>query len=54
MKIIRSVDEYLEFAKDLDTMSADIYRYLNFNQIESFQKAAAQAVIPVVNVVDAA
>jgi aconitate hydratase 2 / 2-methylisocitrate dehydratase len=49
-----TVDEYLEYAKDLDTMSSEIYRYLNFDQIESFQKSAAQAVIPAVNVVDAA
>jgi len=49
-----TVEEYLVYAKDLDTMSSEIYRYLNFDQIESFQKSAAQAVIPVVNVVDAA
>jgi len=32
--------EYLEFAKNLDAMSADIYRYLNFDQILAFQKKA--------------
>ena len=32
--------EYLEYAKNLDSMSAEIYRYMNFDQIESFQKAA--------------
>ncbi len=47
-----TVEEYLVYAKDLDTMSSEIYRYLNFDQIESFQKSAAQAVIPVVNVVN--
>jgi len=47
-----TMEEYLEYAKDLDTMSSEIYRYLNFDQIESFQKSAAQAVIPVVNVVN--
>ena len=33
--------EYMEYASQLDAMSADIYRYMNFDQIESFQKAAA-------------
>ncbi|RRJ84912.1 bifunctional aconitate hydratase 2/2-methylisocitrate dehydratase [Aestuariirhabdus litorea] len=32
--------EYMDYAKDLDSMSADIYRYLNFNEMESYQKAA--------------
>ena len=48
-----SVDEYLEYMKDLDTMSDEIYRYLNFHQIESFQNSADQAIIPAVNVVAA-
>ncbi|OOZ17019.1 bifunctional aconitate hydratase 2/2-methylisocitrate dehydratase [Solemya velum gill symbiont] len=42
-----SVEEYMEYAADIDTMADDIYRYLNFDQIESYQKAAA-SVIPVV------
>ncbi len=33
-------EEYLEYAGQLDSMSADIYRYMNFDQIESFQKSA--------------
>ena len=36
-------EEYMEFAKDLDPMAADVYRYLNFDEIESFQESAAQA-----------
>jgi aconitate hydratase 2/2-methylisocitrate dehydratase len=32
--------EYLEFMDQINTMGKDIYRYLNFNEIESFQKAA--------------
>jgi aconitate hydratase 2/2-methylisocitrate dehydratase len=32
--------EYLEFMEQINTMGKDIYRYLNFNEIESFQKAA--------------
>ena len=43
--------EYLTYAEQLDTMASDIYRYLNFNEIASFQDAAEQALIPAVNVV---
>ncbi|MDD9823232.1 MAG: bifunctional aconitate hydratase 2/2-methylisocitrate dehydratase [Gammaproteobacteria bacterium] len=35
-----SVKEYLAEAGDLNTMAADIYRYLNFNEIESYNQAA--------------
>ncbi|ACE84476.1 aconitate hydratase 2 [Cellvibrio japonicus Ueda107] len=33
-------EEYLSYAQKIDSMSADIYRYLNFNEIESYQSAA--------------
>ncbi|MFC3115508.1 bifunctional aconitate hydratase 2/2-methylisocitrate dehydratase [Cellvibrio fontiphilus] len=33
-------EEYLNYAQKIDSMSADIYRYLNFNEIESYQNAA--------------
>ena len=36
-----SVEEYMDYAADLDSMSAEVYRYMNFNEIESYQKAAA-------------
>ena len=35
-------EEYLSYAKDIDSMAEDIYRYMNFDQIESFQKGAEQ------------
>lgn len=35
-----SPEEYMEYSKDLNSMSEEIYRYLNFDQIESFQKSA--------------
>jgi aconitate hydratase 2/2-methylisocitrate dehydratase len=49
---IPTMDEYMEFAKNIDTMADDVYRYLNFNEIEDFQKQAAEsesklAVIPI-------
>ncbi|PKM05526.1 MAG: bifunctional aconitate hydratase 2/2-methylisocitrate dehydratase [Gammaproteobacteria bacterium HGW-Gammaproteobacteria-6] len=40
-----TVEEYMGYAAELNSMSADIYRYMNFNEIESYQKAAAS--IPV-------
>jgi aconitate hydratase 2/2-methylisocitrate dehydratase len=43
--------EYMEYASDLDTMSADIYRYLNFDQIASFFESANSVAIPVTNIV---
>ncbi len=40
---IPTMDEYMQYAKILDPMAADVYRYLNFDEIESFQKSASQA-----------
>jgi len=34
--------EYLEYANKLDSMSSEIYRYMNFDQIESFHNAAEE------------
>ena len=34
--------EYMEYASKIDSMSAEVYRYMNFDQIESFQKSAEQ------------
>ena len=39
---IPTVAEYMEYASELDTMSADIYRYLNFNEIKDYQDSAAK------------
>ena len=47
-------EEYQEYMKDLNTMGDEIYRYLNFDQIESFQKSADTVTIPAVNIVDVA
>jgi aconitate hydratase 2/2-methylisocitrate dehydratase len=34
--------EYMEFAKNIDSMADDIYRYLNFDRIAEFQKSAEE------------
>lgn len=43
-------EEYMEYAKELDTMSGDIYRYMNFDQVESFRVAANEAKINAVQI----
>ncbi len=43
-----TVEEYMAYAKDIDSMAADVYRYLSFDQIAEFREAAANANIPVV------
>jgi len=35
-------EEYMSYANKLNSMSSEIYRYLNFNEIESYQNAADQ------------
>jgi aconitate hydratase 2 / 2-methylisocitrate dehydratase len=35
-------EEYLSYASKINSMGADIYRYLNFNEIASYQAAAEQ------------
>ncbi|PLW82297.1 bifunctional aconitate hydratase 2/2-methylisocitrate dehydratase [Kineobactrum sediminis] len=35
-------EEYLSYASSLDAMSAEIYRYMNFDQIIEFQKSAEE------------
>ncbi len=34
--------EYMEYAKNLDSMSDEIYRYMNFDQIAEFQTSAEE------------
>ncbi len=45
-----TVEEYMQYAKQIDTMSADVYRYLSFDQIAEFRESAAKAKIDVVAV----
>ena len=45
-----TVEEYMAYAKDIDSMAADVYRYLSFDQIASYKEAAAKASIPVLAV----
>lgn len=36
-------DEYMGYVSKLDPMAGDVYRYLNFNEIDEFNEAAAMA-----------
>lgn len=52
---IPTMDEYMEHMKPIDTMADNIYRYLNFNEIESFMEAAERAKsIPLTNIAEVA
>ncbi len=42
-----TVAEYMGYAKQLDSMSSDIYRYMNFDRMEEFQKQASTVKIQV-------
>ena len=45
-----TVEEYMQYAKEIDTMAADVYRYLSFDQIAEFRESAEKAKIQVVEI----
>ncbi|WP_026377530.1 bifunctional aconitate hydratase 2/2-methylisocitrate dehydratase [Aestuariibacter salexigens] len=50
---IPSADEYMRYASNINSMSADIYRYLNFDRMDDFKKAeqeASEKIIPTLNI----
>ncbi len=52
---IPTTEEYLSYMDNINTMADNIYRYLNFNEIESFMAAAERAKnIPVTHVQEVA
>ena len=40
-------EEYMEYAANIDSMSAEIYRYMNFDQMAEYQDVANKVKIPV-------
>ncbi len=40
---IPTMEEYLQYAEDINTMADDVYRYLNFNEMENYTAAADNA-----------
>jgi aconitate hydratase 2/2-methylisocitrate dehydratase len=52
---IPTMEEYLGYMKNIDTMADSIYRYLNFDEIAAYMEAAEKARnIPLTNVQDVA
>ena len=49
---IPSVEEYHKYMNDINPFADDIYKYLNFNQIESYIKSADSADIPAINIIN--
>tara|TARA_B110000196_G_scaffold316620_1_gene328276 strand:- start:3 stop:1400 length:1398 start_codon:yes stop_codon:yes gene_type:complete len=45
-----SIKEYSDYMSGINTMTKDVYRYLNFNEIASYQKAAKDVVVPSVTI----
>jgi aconitate hydratase 2/2-methylisocitrate dehydratase len=50
---IPSADEYMEYASKIESMSGEVFRYLNFDRMPKFSKAAEAAkanIIPALNI----
>ncbi len=46
---IPTAEEYDKYAAGIAFMSAEIYRYLSFDKIESYTEAAAKAELPTID-----
>jgi aconitate hydratase 2/2-methylisocitrate dehydratase len=44
---IPSREEYMQYARKLDTMAPQLYRYLNFDQLPTFTEQASKAQLPI-------
>ena len=47
-----SVDEYHKYMEDINPLSDEIYKYLNFNELDSYVESANSAEIPAINIVN--
>ena len=47
---IPTADEYSGYMSEINAMSADVYRYLNFHEIASYKEAASKAILPSVTI----
>jgi len=45
-------EEYQKYMEDINPLSDEIYRYLNFNEIETYVESANSAEIPTINIVN--
>ena len=48
-----TVDEYQQYMNDINPLSDQIYKYLNFNEIDTYVESANNAEIPAINIVNA-
>ena len=48
---IPTIDEYHKYMSDINPLSDQIYRYLNFNEIDAYVQSANSAEIPSINIV---
>ena len=48
-----SPKEYLKFMEEINPLADEIYRYLNFNEIDNYVESANAADIPTINIVSA-
>ena len=49
---IPTVEEYHQYMNDINPFSENIYRYLNFNEIDTYVASANSAEIPTINIVN--
>ena len=47
-----TVEEYHKYMADINPLSDEIYKYLNFNELESYVASANSADIPAINIVN--
>jgi aconitate hydratase 2/2-methylisocitrate dehydratase len=50
---IPNMDEYMQYASKIESMSGDVFRYLNFDRMDVFKKAEEEAkanIIPTLNI----
>ena len=45
-----TTEEYQSFMSEINTMSADIFRYMNFNEIKSYKDAADNVKLPAITI----
>ena len=45
-----SIEEYQEYMEEINTMGPEVYKYLNFDQISSYKRAADNAILPSVTI----
>ena len=47
-----TVEEYHQYMNDINPLADQIYRYLNFNEIDTYVQSANSAEIPAINIVN--